>query len=140
MEPLFSESLSGWDRHRPPSLARVANQNDSPIAALAYDLMVAIKLLDVNNGCRVWRVKTLMKKLALVPGRMAWHSRQWVARMRVPAAWRRFACRSARVPPNALGRLKRSRWPVRRPDFQGFVLPVPASPGSHYELRSHRNN
>ncbi len=52
MEQLFGESLNGLDRHRPSSLARVANQNFSPIAALAHDLMVAIKRLDLNNDCQ----------------------------------------------------------------------------------------
>ena len=57
------------------------------IAALAYDLMVAIKLLDLNDDCQGWRIKTLMKKLVMLPGRLSWRSRQWVARVLVPGAW-----------------------------------------------------
>jgi len=86
-EQLFSEVLNGLDRHRPPGSALIANQICYLIAALAYDLMVAIKLLDLNDDCQGWRIRTLMKKLVLLPGRMAWRSRQWVARVRVPGAW-----------------------------------------------------
>jgi len=30
--------------------------------------MVAIKLLDLNDDCQGWRIKTLMKKLVMLPG------------------------------------------------------------------------
>ena len=57
------------------------------IGALAYDLMVAIKLLDLADDCQGWRVKTLMKKLVFLPGRLSRQARQWVARVLVPGAW-----------------------------------------------------
>jgi hypothetical protein len=86
-EQLFSEVLNGLDLHRPPCSALIANQIYYLIAALAYDLMVAIKLLDLNDDCQGWRIKTLMKKLVLLPGRMGRRSRQWVARVLVPGPW-----------------------------------------------------
>jgi hypothetical protein len=86
-EQLFSEVLSGLDLHRPPCSALIANQIYYLIAALAYDLMVAIKLLDLSDDCQGWRIKTLMKKLVMLPGRLSWRSRQWVARVLVPGAW-----------------------------------------------------
>ena len=86
-EQLFSEVLNGLDLHRPPCSALRANQIYYLIAALAYDLMVAIKLLDLNDDCQGWRIKTLMKKLVMLPGRMGRRSRQWVARVLVPGAW-----------------------------------------------------
>ena len=86
-EQLFSEGLNGLDLHRPPCSALIANQIYYLIAALAYDLMVANKLLDLNDDCQGWRIKTLMKKLVLLPGRMGRRSRQWVARVLVPGAW-----------------------------------------------------
>jgi len=79
--------LNGLDLHRPPCMALMANQVCDLIAALAYDPMVAIKLLDLNDECQGWRVKTLMKKLVFLPGRLVWRSRQWVARVLVPGAW-----------------------------------------------------
>lgn len=86
-EQLFSEVLNGLDLHRPPCSALIANQIYYLIAALAYDLMVAIKLLDLNDDCQGWRIKTLMKKLVMLPGRLTQRSRQWVARVLVPGAW-----------------------------------------------------
>jgi hypothetical protein len=86
-EQLFSEVLSGLDLHRPPCSALMANQIYYLIAALAYDLMVAIKLLDLRDDCQGWRVKTLIKKLVMLPGRVSRRSRQWVAKVLVPGAW-----------------------------------------------------
>lgn len=86
-EQLFSEVLSGLDLHRPPCSALIANQVYYLIAALAYDLLVAIKLLDLNDDCQGWRIKTLMKKLVMLPGRLSQRSRQWVAKVLVPGAW-----------------------------------------------------
>jgi len=86
-EQLFSEVLNGLDLHRPPCSALIANQIYYLIAALAYDLMVAIKLLDLSDECQGWRVKTLLKKLVMLPGRLSRRSRQWVARVLVPGAW-----------------------------------------------------
>lgn len=86
-EQLFSEVLNGLDLHRPPCSALIANQIYYLIAALAYDLMVAIKLLDLSDDCQSWRVKTLMKKLVMLPGRLSRRSRQWLAKVLVPGAW-----------------------------------------------------
>lgn len=86
-EQLFDEVLNGMDLHRPPCSALIANQIYYLIAALAYDLMVAIKLVDLNDECQGWRMKTLMKKLVMLPGRLSRRSRQWVARVLVPGAW-----------------------------------------------------
>jgi hypothetical protein len=86
-EQLFSEVLNGLDLHRPPCSALRANQVYYLIAALAYNLMVAIKLLDLSDDCQGWRIKTLMKKLVMLPGRLSARSRQWVVRVLVPGAW-----------------------------------------------------
>jgi len=101
-ELLFREVLSGLDLHHPPCAALRANQVYYLIAALAYDLMVAIKLLDLNDDCQGWRIKTLMKKLVMLPGRLHQRSRQWVARVLVPGAWlswwQRWAQRAWQTP------------------------------------------
>ncbi len=105
-EQLFSEVLNGLDLHRPPCSALIANQIYYLIAALAYDLMVAIKLLDLSDECQSWRVKTLLKKLVMLPGRLNQRSRQWVARVLVPGAWLSWWQRWARRvwPAHAPGR------------------------------------
>jgi hypothetical protein len=86
-EQLFSEVLSGLDLHRPPCSALIANQVYYLLAALAYNLMVAIKLLDLPDDCQGWRVQTLMRKLVFLPGRLGRHARQWVAKVLVPGTW-----------------------------------------------------
>jgi len=86
-EPRFSEVLNGLAMHHPPCAAFIANQVYYLIAALAYDLMGAIELLDLNDEYQGWRIKTLMKKLVLLPGRSSHRSRQWVARVLMPGAW-----------------------------------------------------
>ena len=86
-EQLFSEVLNGLDLHRPPCSALRANQVYYLLAALAYDLMVAIKLLDLKDESQGWRIQTLMKKLVMLPGRLGRRSRQWVAKVMVPGAW-----------------------------------------------------
>ena len=86
-EQLFKEVLSGLDLHHPPCSSLLANQIYYLVAALAYNLMVGIKVLDLNDDCQGWQLKTLMKKLVFLPGRLSQRSRQWVARMLVPGAW-----------------------------------------------------
>ena len=49
-------------------LAPIANQLHSVTAALDYDLMVALKLLDLNDDSQERRTKSLVNKLALLPG------------------------------------------------------------------------
>jgi Transposase DDE domain group 1 len=86
-ERMFSEVLNGLDLHRPPCSALRANQVYYLIGALAYNLMVAIKLLDLRDECQGWQLKTLMKKLVFMPGRLGRHARQWVAKVLVPGTW-----------------------------------------------------
>ena len=86
-EQMFKEVLSGLDLHRPPCSSLRANQVYYLIGALAYNLMVAIKLLDLKDDCQGWQLKTLMKKLVFMPGRLGRRARQWVARVWVPGAW-----------------------------------------------------
>ncbi len=49
--------------------------------------MVTIKVLDLNDECQSWRVKTRLKKLVMLPGRLSLRARQWVAKVLVPGTW-----------------------------------------------------
>ena len=68
-------------------LAPIAKQIHSVIAALDYDLMVALKLLDLNDDSQERRTKILVKKPVLLPGqkgrplrrRLKWSGVQRVA-------------------------------------------------------------
>ena len=86
-ERLFSEVLSGLDLHHPPCLSLRANQMFYALGMVAYNLLQAIKLLELPDDCQGWRLKTLLAKLVLLPVRMGRRSRQAVARLLVPAAW-----------------------------------------------------
>jgi len=86
-QQLFSKVLGGLDLHRPPCSALIANQDYYLIGAMAYDLMTAIKILDLQDQSQGWKVKTLMKKLVMVLGRLSQRSRQWVAKVMVPGVW-----------------------------------------------------
>ncbi len=70
--------------------AQYANQIYYLIGALTYDLMVVIKLLHLSDNCQDWRIRPLIKKLVLLPERLAWRSRQCVARVLVPGARERW--------------------------------------------------
>ena len=97
-EQLFGEVWSGLDLHRPPCSALIAHQLYYLIAALAYDLRVAIKLMDLNDACQSWRIKTLLKQRVLLPGRLSPRARQWGVQVLVPGAgwcgWQRGAERA----------------------------------------------
>jgi hypothetical protein len=86
-ERLFSEVLSGLDLHHPPCSRLVANRMFYALALLAYNLLQAIKLLELPDECQGWRVRTLLQKLVVLPCRLSRRARQTVARLLVPAAW-----------------------------------------------------
>ncbi len=86
-ERLFSEVLSGLDLHHPPCLNLRANQMFYALASVAYNLLQAIKLLELPDDCQGWRLKTLLAKMLVLPARMQSRSRQRVARLLVPARW-----------------------------------------------------
>ena len=86
-ERLFSEVLSGLDLHRPPCHSLSANRAYYQIAALAYNLMIAVRLLDLGDAQQGWRLRTMMKKLIFMPGRLARRARQTILKIQVPGTW-----------------------------------------------------
>jgi len=83
-EQLLSEVLSVLALHRPPCLVLIANHVYYLLAALAYNLMVAIKLLDLGDESQGWRLKTLVRTLVHLPGWLSWRWRQWIACVMLP--------------------------------------------------------
>lgn len=114
-ERLFSEVLSGLDLHHPPCAKLIANQMFYALAMVAYNLLQAIKLLELPDDCQSWRLKTLLAKLVLLPVRLARRSRQTGARLLVPAAWLAWW-------QDLLGRLW-PHWGVGRPPL---IAPLPS--------------
>jgi hypothetical protein len=53
-EQLFKEVLNGLDLHHPPCAELNANRMFYAVAALAYNLMAALKLLHLPDACQGW--------------------------------------------------------------------------------------
>jgi hypothetical protein len=57
------------------------------IAALAYTILIALKLLHLPDDCQNWQLKTLLRQVLLMPAALVRHARVLIARGQVPAAW-----------------------------------------------------
>jgi hypothetical protein len=86
-EQLFSEVLTGLDLHHPPCAELIANQMYYAVAALAYNLLVALKLLHLPEERQQCRLKTLIREVMILPGRFVTHARRLVARIYVAPEW-----------------------------------------------------
>jgi hypothetical protein len=86
-EKLFSEVLSGLDLHHPPCASLQANRIFYALAMIAYNLLMAIKVLELPDDCQGWRLQTLLKQMVYLPTRLMNRSRQVWARLMVPAHW-----------------------------------------------------
>jgi hypothetical protein len=86
-ENQIKEVLRGLDLHHPPCAELNANRMFYAIAALAYNLLIALKLLHLPDDCQSWQLKTLLRQVLLMPARLVRHARVLIARVQVPAAW-----------------------------------------------------
>ena len=86
-EQLFSEVLTGLDLHHPPCAELIANQMYYAVAALAYNLLVSLKLLHLPDERQQCRLKTLIREVMILPGRFVTHARRLVARIYVAPEW-----------------------------------------------------
>lgn len=86
-EKLFSEVLSGLDLHHPPCAELLANQIFYALATIAYNLLIALKLLYLPDERQGWRIKTLLKHLIILPAHIVRHARSVLARVWVPPRW-----------------------------------------------------
>jgi hypothetical protein len=86
-EQLLKEVLRGLDLHHPPCAELNANGMFYAIAALAYNLLVTVKLLCLPDECQSWQVKTMLRQIVRLPATLVRHARRLVARVEVPASW-----------------------------------------------------
>ena len=86
-ENQLKEVLRGLDLHHPPCAELEANRMFYAIAALAYNLLLALKLLHLPDDCQSWQLQTLLRQVLLLPAALVRHARVLVARVQVPAAW-----------------------------------------------------
>jgi hypothetical protein len=86
-EQLLKEVLRGLDLHHPPCAELQANAMFYAIAALAYNLLVTVKLLCLPEECQSWQVKTMLRQIIRLPATLVRHARRLLARVEVPARW-----------------------------------------------------
>lgn len=89
-EQRFSEVLSDLDLHHPPCLELIANQAFYAIAVLAYNVLVALRVMELPDDAQGWRVRTMVRNLLTVPVVVSRHARYRRARVCVPAGWMRW--------------------------------------------------
>jgi hypothetical protein len=89
-EQAFSEVLSGLDLHHPPCSGLIANQAFYAIAALAYNVLITLKMLEMPDEAQGWRIQTTIRHLLTVPVTISTHARYEVARICIPTGWLRW--------------------------------------------------
>gem|GEM_PF-5355884 len=50
---------------------------------------IARRLLDLADENQRWRLKTVVRKLVHLAGRLSWGAQQWIPRLMLPRAWLR---------------------------------------------------
>ena len=89
-EQAFSEVLSGLDLHHPPCSDLIANQAFYAIAALAYNVLITLRMLEMPDEAQSWRIQTIIRHLLTVPVTISTHARYQVARICIPTGWLRW--------------------------------------------------
>lgn len=100
----FHQLLSDLDLHHPPCLNAMANEFFYTVGVLAYNLLMAFKVLHLSDDQQGWTVRTLIRWWLTVPVKLSQHAHRTKARLFVPKAalrwWRLFI---------------QEKFPVRRP-------------------------
>lgn len=115
-EQRFSEVLSDLDLHHPPCLSLIANRAFYALATLAYNILTALKVLELTDEQQTWRVRTIIRHLLTVPATLVCHANRRKLRICLPAGmmrwWRLFL--ATWVPRRKRGEgTDEIYWPVR---------------------------
>ena len=86
-ERAFSELLSDFDLHRPPCKSLVANNAYYLLGALAYNILMALKVIYLPPEHQPKRVRTLLQHLLIIPVEIKRHARRMKAVFFAPAGW-----------------------------------------------------
>ena len=86
----FSHLLSDLDLHHPPCEKLVANQMFYAIGLLAYNVLIALRVLDLPDHAQGWRPRTIIRNLLTVPIKVSMHARYRRATICIPAGWMRW--------------------------------------------------
>lgn len=109
----FHQLLSDLDLHHPPCKDDSANEFYYAVTALAFNLLMAFKVLHLDDEQQGWTVRTLIRWWLTVPVKLSEHAHRIKARIFVPKAalrwWRLFI--QEQFPRRSPGR------PVAEPEF-----------------------
>lgn len=86
----FSHLLSDLDLHHPPCEKLVANQMFYAIGVLAYNMLIALRVLDLPQDAQGWRPRSIIRNLLTVPVKVGTHARYRRATICIPAGWMRW--------------------------------------------------
>ena len=90
----FHQLLGDMDLHHPPCLSSDANAFYYGVGALSFNLLMAVKLLYLEDDQQAWTVRTLIRFWLTVPVKIGSHAHRTSARIFVPKAamrwWRLF--------------------------------------------------
>jgi hypothetical protein len=86
-EQHFSEVLSDLDLHHPPCLSLVANQAFYALATLAYNILTALKVLDLPDHAQTWRARSIIRHLLTIPATAVAHANRHALKLCIPAGW-----------------------------------------------------
>jgi hypothetical protein len=90
IERQFVDLLSELNLRDPPCWNLNANRAFYAIAAVAYNLLVALKLMHLPSECQGWRLKTLLRQVVFRPVKVVRPQNRLVLRVHVPASWLRW--------------------------------------------------
>lgn len=90
----FHQLLGDMDLHHPPCLDSDANAFFYALGALSFNLLMAVKVLYLEDHHQAWTVRTLIRFWLTVPVRTSRHAHRTCARIFVPKGalrwWRLF--------------------------------------------------
>ena len=90
----FRQLLGDMDLHHPPCLSSDANAFYYAVGVLSFNLLMAVKLLYLDDDQQGWTVRTLIRFWLTVPVKIGKHAHRTSARIFVPKAslrwWRLF--------------------------------------------------
>ncbi len=86
----FSHLLSDLDLHHPPCEKLVANQMFYALGLLAYNVLIALRVLDLPQDAQGWRPRSIIRNLLTVPVKVGMHARYRRATICIPAGWMRW--------------------------------------------------
>ena len=114
-EQRFSEVLSDLDLHHPPCLSLTANRAFYALATLAYNVLTALKVLDLDDGQQSWRARSIIRHLLTIPATLVCHANRRRLKLCIPAGllnwWRLFLAKF--VPRRKRGEgTDEAYWPV----------------------------